>query len=594
MSTSPIDLSGGFVPNQPQAQSQPGSIDLSGGFVPNEQPQPGAAYRFGAGLGREVNPAAVATGFRDMAAHPIDSALADAHARGEVFNKAGSDVDQAKKEWDDGRYFKALDTLGGAGARYLYSMIPGVGPRINQAGEKFAAGDFAGGAGQSIGIGLMMAAPGLLKEASPGAMIAKAGQKLTDYAPQIASDVHEIAPVGGALGGGVPGYVAARVLRQPMEAVATGAAKGAGAGLKWVGNLLSADASGIQPLPMTKAIIRQAGLSPSHFLESEGIEGEPPEVGANTNNFRPGTPSPSKVPQGGPLTSTAQIANNVFQKVQEAEANGNIKPSEKPMSIMFEQDRPYFEAAQKQLGQQATTDQIGQLARQLKGNDEYLSGVLKRSADPRTMSGEAALTQTLTALGRDNLLKIAKSRGLNVTQESQLVASSADPKLIRKIADSMSPDELDEISARYMQAKRFGHKFDTENLSPEDASKVWQTIHMQDYFPDVKVTQAAQKLVQKAAGQPQAPSAPQTVGTAAGAQTDTALFQQARQKLGPNASVSDIAKEAQAMKTAGQSPDLGAQLRFMNQARQQLGATATLRQVTQKAQELQRMAMAAQ
>lgn len=44
------------------------------------------------------------------------------------------------------------------------------------------------------------------------------------------------------------------------------------------------------------------------------------------------------------------------------------------------------------------------------------------------------------------------------------------------------------------------------------------------------------------------PAPPTTVGSAAGAANDTALFQQAKQSLGPNASISDIAKKAQELK----------------------------------------------
>jgi hypothetical protein len=47
---------------------------------------------------------------------------------------------------------------------------------------------------------------------------------------------------------------------------------------------------------------------------------------------------------------------------------------------------------------------------------------------------------------------------------------------------------------------------------------------------------------------------PTTVGTAAGAANDTALFQQARSELGPNASISDVARRAQELKTQPAAP----------------------------------------
>lgn len=113
--------------------------------------------------------------------------------------------------------------------------------------------------------------------------------------------------------------------------------------------------------------------------------------------------------------------------------------------------------------------------------------------DNRSMPvhGDSALRQVLTGQDNTNLLKIAKSRGLNVTRESQLKPGTADNLLINKIVNDMSPDELDEIGARYLQNKS---KHDFGDVGPE----AWKTMSLQTYFPEVKIAGATLKRVGKA------------------------------------------------------------------------------------------------
>ena len=58
---------------------------------------------------------------------------------------------------------------------------------------------------------------------------------------------------------------------------------------------------------------------------------------------------------------------------------------------------------------------------------------------PRTLHGEGALSEVLSHLDQPSLLKIAKSRGINVTQESLLKPGTANNLLIRKIVNNFSP-----------------------------------------------------------------------------------------------------------------------------------------------------------
>jgi hypothetical protein len=109
---------------------------------------------------------------------------------------------------------------------------------------------------------------------------------------------------------------------------------------------------------------------------------------------------------------------------------------------------------------------------------------------PQPISGESALTQLLTSQDNGTLLKIAKSRGINVTRESQLKPGIADSMLARKIIDDFSPDELEEIGSKYLEATRFSHKFG--NITPE----AWHAMTLQYYFPDVKIPAAMLKRSQ--------------------------------------------------------------------------------------------------
>jgi len=112
---------------------------------------------------------------------------------------------------------------------------------------------------------------------------------------------------------------------------------------------------------------------------------------------------------------------------------------------------------------------------------------------PRTLSGDSALRQVLTGQDTPNLMKIAKSRGINVTQESQLKPSLAGPRLISKIIDDFSPEELDNLGASYLENTRMGrHNFG------DIGAEANKTLSMQTYFPDVNVPLATTLRTQKA------------------------------------------------------------------------------------------------
>jgi hypothetical protein len=97
----------------------------------------------------ELNPVSALTGLRDAVAHPIDTLSADANARQTI-------LDKGKAQLGNGDY------IGGA-ANTLYGLIPFVGEGLAKRGEQFVQGDTAKAIGGSVGMGLNLAAPAVLK-----------------------------------------------------------------------------------------------------------------------------------------------------------------------------------------------------------------------------------------------------------------------------------------------------------------------------------------------------------------------------------------------------------------------------------------------
>lgn len=104
---------------------------------------------------------------------------------------------------------------------------------------------------------------------------------------------------------------------------------------------------------------------------------------------------------------------------------------------------------------------------------------------PRTLSGESALRQILTGQDNKALLQIAKSRGINVAKEAQLKPGVADSQIIGKIIDSFSPEELEEVGAKYLENTRMGR-----GHLGDIGAEAYKTKSLQTYFPELKISQA--------------------------------------------------------------------------------------------------------
>lgn len=119
------------------------------------------------------------------------------------------------------------------------------------------------------------------------------------------------------------------------------------------------------------------------------------------------------------------------------------------------------------------------------------------------MTGERALTTTLATQPNKILLKIARSRGIDVSEEAPLkptAANHVDDRIIKKIVDDYSPDELDDVLDTHLEIERMG-RHDFGDAGKEAA----QTLNLQTYFPDIKIPLAQLLRLRKAIATASAP-----------------------------------------------------------------------------------------
>lgn len=122
------------------------------------------------------------------------------------------------------------------------------------------------------------------------------------------------------------------------------------------------------------------------------------------------------------------------------------------------------------------------------------------STVPRVASGEAVLNQALTALDKPTLMRIAKSRGINTTQEANLMASKAEASLVKKIYADFSPEELDEVREVGLELSR-DKAVPNPDISKEAAQEAWHYKVVKQFFPDVELPKAMVARAQKTIAQ---------------------------------------------------------------------------------------------
>jgi hypothetical protein len=123
-----------------------------GATAPQKKDWLDQAADFASGLWSKVNPKTQAVGAATLAAHPVSTYVTDATQRQAL-------LDQAEKDFKNGDYGKGV-------ARSLYGIIPFLGPQINEAGTDIGTGEVAKGVGESVGLGLNLSTPALVKGAT--------------------------------------------------------------------------------------------------------------------------------------------------------------------------------------------------------------------------------------------------------------------------------------------------------------------------------------------------------------------------------------------------------------------------------------------
>ena len=129
-------------------------------------------------------------------------------------------------------------------------------------------------------------------------------------------------------------------------------------------------------------------------------------------------------------------------------------------------------------------------------------GKTTQLSQEQAQKSESVLNDALTGLDNKALLQVAKSRGIDVTREAQLKPGVSDTRIIRKIIDDFSQDELDNARSTGLEISRQGPA-PNNFATPKLAADAWHLKVLQTYFPDVKLNAAALKRVQ--AAQSQAP-----------------------------------------------------------------------------------------
>jgi len=382
-------------------------------------------------------------GAKNFFEHPINTLMNALDAQGQLAVKA-------KEAYKNGDYKGALMY----GLNYL---APFIGPQTAKAGEQLNEGDIAGGIARSAGAAVPILA------ASPEARAA-AGSAVSPLKPAIAATARAASDI---IDPEVTGMISPRLaavqrnlgrlasaLDKSQKAHATVAASDnavfPGANLPAAPEAATLQASALEhpgapPPPPPEAAL---GTVPVRQLRDLGSEAPPPSIVRLPGQIAPEMVRPRAF-YGGPAVPPIPARQGLMLP-------GEVAPPE-PVPPTPPETQPVLSAA---------------------------------STVPRTLSGESALRQLLGGQDNANLLKIAKSRGINVTKESQLKPGVSDPLLINKIVNDFSDDELDNLRSTYLENTRMG-KHNFGDIGPE----AWKTMSLQTYFPDVKIAGATLKRV---------------------------------------------------------------------------------------------------
>lgn len=210
-------------------------------------------------------------------------------------------------------------------------------------------------------------------------------------------------------------------------------------------------------------------------------------------------------PQAAPKPAIANLPSGAYEQRGGFEPNQPALPAKQAIQLPA---RFPEQQAREELGPDAPLSKVVARAQEIKiappateATDADEARVPSSESMPRTLSGESALRQVLTGQDNANLLKIARSRGINITKESQLRPGFADNLLINKIVNDFSEDELSNMRDTFLEARRNRHQFG------DIGSEAWKTMSLQTYFPELKISAAQVKRVQGAIAAGETPAA---------------------------------------------------------------------------------------
>jgi hypothetical protein len=144
----------------------PAGYTLQSGSAPAPRTAMDSASDVVKGIWQNTNPIQAIKGLIQLTNHPYDSYMQDAAARKQVYQKAED-------------HFKKGDYADGA-AHLIYSLVPFLGPAASEAGSNFENGKTALATGQSIGLGLNVAAPEAIKNIPVPAAVKSAVGNVAD------------------------------------------------------------------------------------------------------------------------------------------------------------------------------------------------------------------------------------------------------------------------------------------------------------------------------------------------------------------------------------------------------------------------------
>jgi hypothetical protein len=347
--------------------------------------------------------------------------------------------------------------------RVLSPLAENLGVNVRGMEQSAAEGDRGGVAGHAAAVPTAMA----ITEGA-GKVLPKTVELATDAAPKVAEAVRNVTPkqaaqvtagAAGAVGGHGPLSVPA----------ATASAHYMG---NIVESILGKDRANspiiprrVEPVYPGAPLPENPGVFPGANLPATPA----PELIQANALFEGGKPAPPA-----PSAGLGQIPVRVEPKQLPVAFQPRPAPYRAPLGSVDNPLRP------------ATTGEVAAPTPQTPTSAEPITAPSPSTREPlapseSTLSGESALRKILTGQDNANLMKIAKSRGINVSQEAQLKPGVADGKLINKIIEDMDPDELDNFRSQFIENTRFKHSFG--DIGPE----AWKALSMQSYFPDVKI-----------------------------------------------------------------------------------------------------------